>query len=164
MPKYPFDPGAPGKGLRGARVWFLLMGLFLVAGMQKARAGNEVITIPVIAADYYAWSYTEIFEDNAMVFGYSTAGVDALGWGWMVFSPDYTGLFLINAAGIAKTVYPAVVLLSSSDSPSRDRAWIALGTHALTLFSLEVLGQPELSVQAMGTRGDGTGMRLAFKF
>jgi hypothetical protein len=140
------------------------MGLFLVAGMQKARAGNEVITIPVIAADYYAWSYTEIFEDNAMVFGYSTAGVDALGWGWMVFSPDYTGLFLINAAGIAKTVYPAVVLLSSSDSPSRDRAWIALGTHALTLFSLEVLGQPELSVQAMGTRGDGTGMRLAFKF
>ncbi len=145
-------------------MWILLMGLFLVPGMQIARAGNEIITIPVIAADYYAWSYTEIFEDNARVFGYSTAGVDALGWGWMVFSPDYTGLFLINAAGIAKTVYPTVVLLSSSDSPSRDRAWIALGTHALTLFSLEVLGQPELSVQAMGTRGDGTGMRLAFKF
>jgi hypothetical protein len=147
-----------------ARGWFLLMGFFLIAGFEKAQAGNEVITIPIIAADYYAWSYTEIFEDNAEIFGYSTAGVDTLGWGWMAFSPDYTGLFLINAAGIAKTVYPAVVLLSSSDSPSRDRAWVALGTHALTLLSLEALGQPELGVQAMGPRGDGAGVKLAFRF
>jgi hypothetical protein len=141
-----------------------LTGLFLITGLGTVRAGNEAITIPLIAADYYAWSYTEIFEDKAVVFGYSTAGVDALGWGWMAFSPDYTGLFLVNIAGIAKTAYPAVVLLSSSDSPSRDRAWIALGTHALTLLSLQVFGQPELAVQAMGPQGDATGVRLAFRF
>jgi hypothetical protein len=142
----------------------VLLFIFLVAGTQKARAAHELITVPLILGDYYAWSYTEIFEDNAQAFGYSTAGVDALGWGWLAVSPDYTGLFLLNVAGIAKTVYPAVVLLSSADTPSRNRAWIALGTHTVTLVTLEALGRPEIGVQAMGPKGDGTGLTLAFRF
>lgn len=163
-------PSKRFKGLsrRRSAIFTLLVSglaaLILTAGTGKARAGNEAITVPFILADYYAWSYTEIFEDGSTVFGYSAAGVDALGWGWMAFSPDYTGLFLINAAGIAKTVYPAVVVLTSSDPPSRNRAWIALGTHAFTLLTLEALGQPELGVQAMGNRGDGAGVRLALRF
>ena len=135
-----------------------------MAGAEKAQAAHEALTVPLILGDYYAWSYTEIFEDKANTFGFTVAGVDALGWGWLVLSPDYTGLFLVNAAGIAKTVYPAVVLISSSDTPSRNRAWIALGTHALTLAALEALGRPELGVEAMGPRGDGTGVTLAFRF
>jgi hypothetical protein len=132
--------------------------------MGKARAAHEIVTVPLIVADYYVWSYTEIFEDKADTFGFITAGVDALGWGWMALSPDYTSLFLVNAAGIAKTVYPAVVLFTSSDTPSRTRAWIALGTHAITLVTLEALGRPELGVQDMGPREDTTGVTLAFKF
>ncbi len=153
-----------GVPLRHKCKLVLVFVLFLIAGPQKARAAHEAITVPLVIGDYYVWSYTEIFEDNAQAFGFSVAGVDALGWGWMALSPDYTSLFLINAAGIAKTVYPAVVLLSSSDTPSRNRAWIALGTHTVTLVTLEALGRPELGVQAMGPRGDGTGVTLAFRF
>jgi len=142
----------------------LLAGLLMLAGAQKARAAHEIVTVPLILGDYYVWSYTEIFEDKAQTFGFCTAGVDALGWGWMAFSPDYTGLFLVNVGGIAKTVYPVAALLSSSDTPTRNRAWIALGTHALTLVTLETLGRPEVGVQSMGPRGDGTGVSLAFRF
>ncbi len=142
----------------------LLLGLFWVMGAERARAANELVTVPLVLGDYYAWAYTEAFEDGANVYGFTTAGVDALGWGWLAFSPDYTGLFFVNAAGISKTVYPAVVLLASSDPQIRNRAWIALGTHACTLLTLEFLGRPELGVQAMGPRGDGTGVTLAFRF
>jgi hypothetical protein len=142
----------------------LVLGLFLMTGAGRARAAHEWVTVPLIVGDYYAWAYTEAFEDGANVYGFTTVGVDALGWGWLAFSPDYTGLFFVNAAGISKTVYPAVVLLASSDADSRNRAWIALGTHACTRLTLEFLGRPELSVMSMGPHGDGTGVRLAFRF
>jgi hypothetical protein len=164
MFKHRFERNAQEGSLRHPFATVLIMAFLLMAGAGKARAAHEAITVPLILGDYYAWSYTEIFEDKAQAFGFSVAGVDALGWGWMAFSPDYTSLFLVNVAGIAKTVYPAVVLLSSSDAPSRNRAWIALGTHTVTLVTLEALGRPELGVQAMGPRGDGTGVTLAFRF
>ena len=141
------------------------MGLLLLGAVfTKASAKNEAVTVPIILADYYGWAYTEIFTDKVDVFGWSTAGVDALGWTLLAASPDYTGLFFVNLAGVAKTVYPVVALLSSSDSPTRERAWIALGTHTVTLFTLEGLGRPALSIQAMGPRRDGLGLSLACRF
>jgi len=153
VPNYRFEPRRSNRTERfGIRALFIL-GVLLTAGFGKARAAHEVLTVPLILGDYYAWAYTEIFEDGSNVFGYSTAGVDALGWGWLVFSPDYTGLFLVNAAGIAKTIYPVTELLGSSDPPSRNRAWITLGTHALTLLSLEALGRPELGCRPWAPGG-----------
>ena len=71
----------------------------------------------------------------------------------------------MNLAGISKTLYPVVTLLSSHDNPTRDRAFIALGTHTLTLVTLELLGRPALSVNtALGPRHDGTGLTLAMGF
>ncbi len=76
---------------------------------------------------------------------WSTAGVDALGWTLFFAAKDYdAGLFLVNAAGCAKTLYPLATLLGASDSPVRERAWIALGTHAATLVTLEFLEAPRL--------------------
>jgi hypothetical protein len=135
------------------------------ADISKSRAASEEITVPLVLADYYGWAYTEIFEDHADVFGWSTAGVDALGWTLLATQGDYTGLFLVNAAGVAKTAYPAVTLLGTSDAGVRERAWIALGTHAATLLTLELLGRPALSIRSsMGPRGDGTGLELTCRF
>lgn len=109
-----------------------------------------------------------MFKDHTDIFGWSTAGVDAVGWSITLASPDYegrvTGLFFVNLAGIAKTVYPAATLLGNSDGSARERAWIALGTHTATLLTLELLGKPALSIQSMGPRGDGVGLQLASNF
>ena len=130
-----------------------------------ARAGTELITVPVILGDYYVWAYDEAIQDHADIYGWSTAGVDALGWGVYLLSADEAGMKLVNVAGISKTVYPLATLLWASDGPTRERVWIALGTHTATLLTLELLGRPALSINtSMGPRHDGTGMELAFKF
>jgi len=155
---------------RGKKSAILLFLVWLILGFfpGKARAQNEWVSVPVILADYYGWAYTEVFKDRADLFGWSVAGVDALGWSISLVAPDYegrvTGLFFVNLAGIAKTVYPAAALLGVSDGCTRERAWIALGTHAATLLTLELLGKPALSVQSMGPRGDGVGLQLASNF
>lgn len=140
---------------------------FLIGGacLGRAQAGTEIITVPVILADYYAWAYTEAIEDKATIYGFSTAGVDLLGWGVYVVSGDEAGMKLVNVAGISKTLYPVATLLWASDEPTRERAWIALGTHTATLLTLELLGRPALSINtALGPGHDGTGMELAYKF
>jgi hypothetical protein len=141
-------------------VFILMLVLFPLRVFGK----NEEITVPLIAADYYAWAYTEAFLDHSDVYGWSTAGVDALGWIIVLTRNEYSGMFLVNVAGIAKTVYPVVELLSSSDPDTRTRAWIAMGTHAATLVSLELLGKPGLSVHAMVPQSGGYGAELAFRF
>ena len=141
---------------------FIFLGFWVT--FQPAFCKNEEISVPLIAADYYAWAYTEAFLDHSDVYGWSTAGVDALGWGIILTRNEYSGMFLVNVAGIAKTVYPVVELLSSSDTDTRNRAWIALGTHAATLISLELLGKPGLSVHAMVPQSGGYGAELAFRF
>jgi len=137
------------------------IGLLLPIG---ADAKNEWVTVPVILGDYYVWSYVQAIEDKADIYGFSTAGVDALGWS-LVLMRDSAGLFFVNLAGLAKTGYPIVTLLASSDEPTRERAWVSLGTHAATLLTLEFLGHPALSLNSsMGPHGDGTGLRVAFGF
>ena len=145
------------------------LGLVLLGLLPgKATAQNEWITVPIILADYYGWAYTEAFEDKAEIYGWSIAGVDAVGWTITLAAHDYegrvTGLFFVNLAGIAKTVYPAAALLWASDKGTQERAWIALGTHTISLLTLELLGKPALSVQSMGPRGDGWGLQLACRF
>ena len=141
------------------------LALFLAAASPaQAPAANEFITLPVIAGDYYAWAYTEAFQDHADIYGWSTAGVDALGWGLIVTTHDYSGLFFVNLAGIAKTVYPVVALLGASDTGVRERAWIALGTHTISLLTLELLGKPALDIQSMGPSHDGVGLAFNYKF
>jgi hypothetical protein len=142
---------------------FLLL-LLLLLPTPKAYCRNEAVTIPLIAADYYGWAYTEAFMDKSYVYGWSTAGVDTLGWTILLTRKEYSGLFFVNVAGIAKTVYPVVQLLASSDSDTRSRAWIALGTHTATLISLELLGKPALSIQTMVPKNGGYGASLAFRF
>ncbi len=161
--QFVFSPRLPGRTPK-ALLGLCLCSLLLLGLGGQAGAQNEIVTVPVILVDYYAWPYTEIFKDRADVFGWSTAGVDALGWGILTVSPDYTGLFLVNTAGVAKTVYPLVALLSSSDHPTRDRAWIALGTHTATLLTLQLMGQPAIGIQAMGPRRDTPGITLACRF
>lgn len=138
--------------------------LFLVLPMAKVQAGNEILTVPIILGDYYAWAYTEAIEDHADIYGWSTAGVDALGWTIILTTRDYSGLFFVNLAGVAKTGYPIATLLWASDGPTRERAWVALGTHAATMLSLELLGRPALSIQSMGPHQDGAGVELACRF
>jgi len=128
-------------------------------------AANEPVTVPLILADYYGWAYTEMFEDRADVYAWSAAGVDALGWTLLAAKGDYSGLFLVNLAGIGKTAYPIFTLLGASEDAVRERAWIALGTHAATLVTLEILGRPALSIQyTMGPRRDGVGLVLSSRF
>ena len=145
------------------RGWALSL-LILVFPLGKAWAGNEILTVPVILADYYAWAYTEAIEDHADIYGWSTAGVDALGWTLILTTRDYSGLFFVNLAGVSKTVYPVATLLWASDPPTRERAWVALGTHAATMLTVELLGRPALSIQSMGPRHDGLGLALACRF
>src|SRR5271157_2114738 len=116
------------------RRMFLVLGLMGILLSGKAWGGNEPITVPVVLADYYGWAYTEAFEDHADIFGWSCAGVDALGWGLFFTTNDYdAGLFFVNTAGLAKTLYPVATLLSATDSKVRERAWIAVGTHTATI-------------------------------
>ena len=143
--------------------WWLVL-IFLTITFGKASAKNEIITVPVIVGDYYVWAYTEAFQDHADIYGWSTAGVDALGWTLLLTTRNYSGLFFVNLAGIAKTVYPVAALLGTSDPGIRERAWIALGTHSVTLITLQILGKPALSIQSMGPRKDGLGLVYAFRF
>src|SRR5258708_2320041 len=109
----------------------------------SARAENEWVTIPVITADYYGWAYTVMFVDHGDIYAWSNAGVDTLGWSLLIFADDYdAGLKFVNLAGMAKTVYPVAALLGAGDQGIRERAWIALGTHTVTLLTLEILGKP----------------------
>ncbi len=141
----------------------ILLGLWVLpSGMTFA--GNEAITVPVVLADYYVWAYTEVFEDHADIYGWSTAGVDGLGWTLFAAGDYDAGLKFVNLAGMAKTVYPLIALLGASDPGIRERAWIAVGTHTATLLTLEILGHPALSVQAYGPRGDTLGLAYAFRF
>jgi len=147
--------------------WALAAGL--MAGVlllpSQTRAANEVVTVPLVVADYYGWAYTEAFMDNAQVYAWTTAGVDALGWGLLVTTGDYdAGLKFVNLAGMAKTLYPVVTLLAATDPGTRERAWIAVGTHSATLLTLQFLGQPALVVQALGPRHDAYGAALAMRF
>lgn len=143
----------------------VLLLLFLWSlSLQQAYGKNEAITVPLIVGDYYAWAYTEAFEDKSDVYAWSTAGVDALGWGIVLTTKEYSGLFFINVAGIAKTVYPMIELLNSSDRGVQERAWIALGTHALTLVSLELFGKPGLAIQPKISKSGEPGVLLAFRF
>jgi hypothetical protein len=145
------------------RIGIALIFLFWLAG--SARAANEWITVPVVVADYYGWAYTEAFMDKATVYAWSTAGVDSLGWTLLVTTGDYdVGLKLVNLAGLAKTVYPVATLLWATDTGTRERAWIALGTHTVTLVTLEFLGRPALTVEAYGPRHNAYGPSLAFRF
>lgn len=149
------------KGLRFS--WLILILLF--CGVPSAKADHEWITVPVVVADYYGWAYTEAFMDNATVYGFSTAGVDALGWTLLIGAGNYdAGLKFVNLAGLAKTIYPVVTLLAASDTGTRERAWIALGTHTVTLVTLEFLGRPALTVEAFGPRHDAYGASMAFRF
>ncbi|HTA76263.1 MAG TPA: hypothetical protein VK791_03820 [bacterium] len=149
------------KGLRLS--WLIFILLFL--GVPYAKADHEWITVPVVVTDYYGWAYTEAFMDNATVYGFSTAGVDALGWTLLIGAGDYdAGLKFVNLAGLTKTIYPVVTLLAASDTGTRERAWIALGTHTVTLVTLEFLGRPALTVEAFGPRHDAYGASLAFRF
>jgi len=142
----------------------VLVFMVWAATPSSARADHEIVTVPLILGDYYVWAYTEAFEDHAEVYGWSTAGVDALGWTILATSGDYSGLFFVNLAGIAKTVYPVVTLLTTQDSNTQTRAWIALGTHTVTLVTLSLLGQPALSVQSFVPRRGGEGLALAMAF
>jgi hypothetical protein len=142
-----------------------LLAVLFFGAVFRAEAANEIITVPVVVADYYGWAYTEAFMDNAQVYGWSTAGVDALGWGLLITTGDYdAGLKFVNLAGMAKTIYPVVTLLAAKDQGTLERAWIALGTHTATLLTLQLLGQPALVVEALGPRHDTYGAALAFKF
>lgn len=140
------------------------LAFFAVAG--GARAAHELITVPVVLADYYGWAYTEAFEDHADIYAWSSAGVDALGWGLFFAANDYdAGLFLVNTDGLAKTLYPVITLLGASDPTVRERAWIAVGTHTATMLTLGFLGRPALSVQtSLGPSHDGIGAAYAFNF
>jgi hypothetical protein len=143
----------------------LLILILWLCGPLAVKAGNEWITVPLVVGDYYGWAYTEAFMDNATVYGFSTAGVDALGWTLLIGAGDYdAGLKFVNLAGLAKTAYPIATLLWATDTGTRQRAWIALGTHTLTLVTLEFLGRPALTVDAFGPRHDAYGVSLAFRF
>jgi len=141
----------------------LAMALTMVMGTVQAR--NEALTVPVVLADYYGFAYYQAFKDRAFPYAWSTAGVDALGWGIVAIPRRYSGLFLVNMAGVAKTVYP-VVRLSDGDCPLevRRRAWTSVGTHAGTLLLLKFLGKPAIAVQSWAPPSDGEGVRLALRF
>jgi hypothetical protein len=152
------------RKIRGMALAVALSVLGTALAPSAVQAKNEWVTVPVILGDYYVWSYLQAIEDKADIYGFSTAGVDVLGWS-LVLMRDPAGLFFVNLAGLAKTGYPIVTLLASSDEPTRERAWVSLGTHAATLLTLEFLGHPGLSLNSsMGPRQDGVGGVLALRF
>ncbi len=144
----------------------ILLALALAAATPAPlRARNEAVTVPVVLADYYGLAYTQAFKDRAFPYAWSTAGVDALGWGIVAFARRYPGLFLVNMAGLSKTVYP-VVRLADGDVPMevRRRAWVSVGTHAGTLLFLKWVGKPAVAVQSWAPDLGGHGVMLAYRF
>ena len=58
------------------RVFFAGLVLGLLLAFSRAQAANEVVTVPLVLGDYYAWAYTEAIEDHAAIYGWSTASVE----------------------------------------------------------------------------------------
>jgi hypothetical protein len=141
---------------------FFLILVFFAA--PPAQASREALTIPVILADYYGFAYTQAYQDRSFGFFYSAAGVDALGWGIVAAKRRYSGMFLVNFAGVAKTVYPLVILGGKPDREIKRRAWVSVGTHAGTLIWLRVWGKPGLAVTSWMPDKGGTGAHLAWAF
>ena len=149
---------------RNILILCLLVAVLTVAS-GAAQARNEMLTVPVVLADYYGFAYYQAFRDHAHPYAWATAGVDALGWGVLLTSKKYSGLFLVNMAGISKTVYP-LARLADGDCPLevRRRAWCSVGTHAGTLLFLRLAGKPALVVHSWAPGRDGQGLRLAYRF
>jgi len=121
------------------------------------------MTVPVVLADYYAFAYVQAFKDRSFGYAYPTAAVDALGWG-MVAAGKYPGLVCVNVAGIAKTLYPAVVLCGKPSRDVKRRAWVSLATHSGTLLWLKAWGKPALKVESSYRPPDGGQVRVALLF
>jgi len=135
----------------------------LGASASSARAGREAVTVPVILADYYVFAYVQAFKDRSFGYAYPTAAVDTLGWG-LAADGKYSGLVCVNAAGLAKTVYPAVILCRKSGRGAKRRAWISIGTHAGTLLWLKAWGKPALRLESSYCPPDGAALKLAWLF
>jgi hypothetical protein len=131
---------------------------------SPAHAGREAVTLPVVFADYYGFAYTQAWRDRSYGFFYPTAGVDALGWTILAAKGKYSGMFLVNFAGLAKTVYPLVILGGKPDREVKRRAWASVGTHAGTLLWLKIWGKPALTVMSWAPSNGSAGARFAFSF
>lgn len=131
-----------------------------VGAAGSARAGQEWLTVPVILADFYGFAYYQAFEDGADAYGWTVAGVDALGWGIVAGTRKYEGLFLVNLANTAKLAYPAVRLAGSPERQVKRRAWLSLGTHTGTLLLTKYLGKPAIRVESRAPAG----VLLAYEF
>jgi hypothetical protein len=143
-----------------------LLALALLLGVvaAPARAAKEALTVPVILADYYAHAYWQAFEDRSFGYAYATGGVDALGWGVVLTTKKYSGMFLVNLAGVSKTAYPWVLLMGKPDRDEKRRAWRSVATHTGTLFWLKVWGKPGLTVHSWAPDPGTHGARLAWAF
>lgn len=139
--------------------------LAMTAWAAPLQARNELITVPVILADYYGFAYYQAYEDRAFPYAWGTAGADALGWGIVLAAKKQSGLFLVNLAGVSKTLYP-LVRLADGDCPMevRRRAWTSVGTHAGTLLFLRFAGKPAVRIYSWTPASGGEGLRLAWGF
>jgi hypothetical protein len=145
-----------------------LLTIFLVllsacVPIVQARTGREALTVPVIVADYYVFSYFQAFKDRSFGYAYPTAVVDTLGWG-LIAARQYPGMVCVNMAGLAKTVYPLVILCGKPERDVKRRAWVSLGTHAATLLWLKAWGKPTLRVESSLRGPDGGEVRVAWRF
>lgn len=111
-----------------------------------ASAAKDVFKTTVVIGDFYAWAYTQAFQDKAHSYAWTTAGVDAFGWG-LIVAGSREGLFLVNLANTVKLLYPIVRLAGSAPPEIEHRAWVSLGTHAATLLTLHWLGKVEVGVR-----------------
>ena len=154
-----------GHAVSISRYWLRILLLvfcpFIIS--TPAHAGREVVTLPVVLADYYGFAYTQAWTDRSYGFFYPTLGVDALGWTILATSGKYSGMFLVNFAGIAKTVYPLVILGGKPTREVKHRAWVSVGTHAGTLLWLKCWGKPALAVTTWTPENNGTGLRIAWR-
>ena len=138
--------------------------LALTFSTVPSHARREVLTVPVILADYYGFAYWQAWEDRSFGYMYPTAGVDALGWSIVALKGKYSGMFLVNLAGVAKTLYPGVILAGKPDREKKHRAWVSLGTHAGTLLWLKIWSKPALAVTSWSPDPGLAGVRLAWAF
>ena len=141
-----------------------LFALIFPSFPRPAQAGHEVVTLPVVLADYYGFAYAQAWRDRSFGFLYPAAGVDLLGWTVMATTRKYSGMFLVNFACVAKTAYPLVILAGKPDREVKRRAWASVGTHTGTLLWLKIWGKPALSVETWALPNDGHGIRLAAAF
>jgi hypothetical protein len=137
---------------------------FWLALSHPAHARREVITLPVVLTDYYGFAYAQACRDRSYGFFYPTAGVDVLGWTILAVKGKYSGMFLVNFAGVAKTVYPLVILGGKPDREKKQRAWISVGTHAGSILWLKIWGKPALAVSSWVPENGTAGARFALAF